>query len=94
MGTMIRNVTTKHGTRQEAEVGTETDYNDACDLVASPAWTRYFLRKVAERRADLGKSLETLDSNDIAEFKKIQAKIEAIDEILKIPTIDIKNLRA
>ena len=90
---MIRNVTTKHGTTVEVEAGRETDYNDACDLVASPAWKRYFLRKVAARRADLCKELVTLDSSDVTEFKKRQAKIEMIDELISIPDVDVRNLR-
>lgn len=90
---MIRNVTTKNGTRQEAEQGTETDYNDACDLLASPAWRRYFLRKAGARRDELVKELVALESQDLADYKRIQAKIEMIDDLIRIPDVDFKNLR-
>ena len=90
---MIRNVTTKSGTTVEPEAGKETDYNDACDLVASAGWKRYFTTRVRERRNDLVQELVALSSRDAIDFKAIQAKIEIIDDILRIPEIDIRNLR-
>lgn len=91
---MIHNKITKAGFQGAKEDGgLEMDYQDACDLLAHPAWRRYWGRKLKAIRDDLSKELETLKSCDVIEFKQRQAKIELLDEIVRIPEIDVKNLR-
>jgi hypothetical protein len=89
---MIRNVTTKAGTVREVIPGTEQDYSDASFLLASAEWHRYWLRKVEAFRKAIEQELVDLDSCDVVEFKKRQAKIEVLKEIVKIPNIDVANL--
>ena len=89
---MIRNVTTKAGTVREVIPGTEQDYADASFLLASQEWHRYWLRKVEGFRQAIEQELVDLDSCDVIEFKKRQAKIEVLKEIVKIPHIDVANL--
>ncbi|MEI7532860.1 MAG: hypothetical protein WCK57_00690 [Verrucomicrobiae bacterium] len=92
---MIRNIITKDGFQGERnDGGLEMDYNDACELLASSAWKRYFVRKLVARRDALKDELAALESNDIGEFKKRQAQISLIGEIILIPEIDAKNLRS
>lgn len=92
---MIRNTITKAGFQgQRDDGGLELDYQDACDLLAHPAWRRYFVRKLLAKRDELKEELSTLESCDVIEFKKLQAKISLIGELVRIPEIDVKNLQA
>jgi hypothetical protein len=91
---MIRNTITKAGFQgQSDDGGLELDYQDACDLLAAPAWRRYFVRKLLAKRDSLKEDLAELDSCDVVEFKKRQAQIALIGDLVKIPEIDVKNLR-
>ena len=89
----IHHTHNKNGFVDERGPNLEQDYEDACVLLSVPAWNRYWIRKLNEKRNLLSKGFESVESNDISEFKKIQAKIELLDEIIRIPAIDVKNLR-
>ena len=89
---MIRQVITKSGVTVDIATTTETDYNDACSLLGSEVWKRYFERKLLARKDSLRKELETLQADSALPYRLLQARIQEIDEIINIPANDVRNL--